>query len=98
MRRGEKEVGIFKEAMLEVLNERKNSNKGGWEDCSTDYLKGRLLEEVVEVYDAHKQLRNDVCRKNIEHLQRECCDVANFAMMIHDNLRKILEENNASMV
>jgi NTP pyrophosphatase (non-canonical NTP hydrolase) len=60
-----------------------NDHKSHWEAEDTDWLLGRLLEEVEE-------LKAEVANGDLggsEQVRQECADVANFAMMIADNLR-----------
>ena len=74
-------VKWFSQHMENVL--RDNDYKGGWEDIDVGWLLGRLQEEVCE-------LENELhVSNNEEKIIKECCDVANFAMMIAD-----LYENN----
>lgn len=71
-------VGFFAEGMLYKL--KKNSHKAHWETVDCDYLFDRLLEEVQELKDARSG--------TVEQIMDECYDVANFAMMIADNVAK----------
>lgn len=71
-------VLFFAEGMLYKL--KKNSHKAHWETVSCDYLFDRLKEEVQELADARSG--------TVEQIIDECYDVANFAMMIADNLSK----------
>jgi hypothetical protein len=52
---------------------RANDHKGGWYDCTLQYLKKRLHEEVMELRSSRRDTRVE-----------EAADVANFAMMIAD--------------
>ena len=61
------------EAKLKV-----NDYKGGWADCSNEYLMDRLEGEVRELNFA-------VDRQTAERIRAECVDVANYAMMVFDN-------------
>jgi predicted house-cleaning noncanonical NTP pyrophosphatase (MazG superfamily) len=45
-----KEVEKFSMEMEKVLKE--NDYKGGWKDCSDEYLHNKLLEEVAEYFQA----------------------------------------------
>lgn len=56
---------------------RANEHKGGWDEMTTDWLFARMVEEVAELNRAIG------LRSGITH---EAADVANFAMMIADNL------------
>ena len=70
------EVRDFAEAMEDKL--RINDSKGGWLECDLTYLKERLEDEVGELLRADTD--EDICD--------ECCDVANFAMMIYDRSKE----------
>lgn len=63
-----------------------NDDKGGWEGCTLAYLTRRLQGEFGEVRRALKS------NKSADEVERECADVANFAMMIADNYRRMEEE------
>ncbi len=58
---------------------RKNDYKGGWHNELTTHLQRRLLEEVIELFNAVGR----------EDKYNEAADVANFAMMIADVLPEI---------
>ncbi len=62
------------------LKLRANDYKGetGWRDLTKKELLIRLLGEVIELAGA----------KDDDHCKRECCDVANYAMMIFDNIEE----------
>lgn len=69
------------------LNEHKvcsNLNPTGkersWKDCPDDWLIMRMHNEKLELIDS---LHDD---KDKDNSKSECADVANFAMMIFDNL------------
>lgn len=68
-----------------VLNKSKNRSKGGWKDCSFDYLIKRLKEEVKELESSIKKITKDTA----PDIDSECADVANFAMMISDNFNRL---------
>lgn len=72
-----KSVTFFAKEMDRKLQE--NSQKGGWEDCDESYLIERLRQEVDELEEA-------INEKEVHEIKSECADVANFAMMIWDNL------------
>lgn len=65
-----------------------NEHKGGWQDCSMSYLLRRLQGELGEVKRAMK------ANKTPDEVDRECADVANFAMMIADNYREAFEDQH----
>ena len=62
-----------------------NDNKRGWKDCSINYLVERLHDEVKELDGAFDIYLEDATAAR--KLKREAIDVANFAMMIVDNLK-----------
>ena len=72
---------VFDFAEKMVLKLEKNRHKQHWSVCDTIYLFDRLFTEVVELKEA-------LDGKPVEDIISECCDVANFAMMIADNLAK----------
>ncbi len=63
--------------MVNKLEE--NSHKGGWEKCDMTYLYHRAAQEIEELKEA---------LFNRKRVVSECADVANFAMMIADNIRR----------
>ena len=71
-------VIVFTNDMIAKLME--NQHKRHWSNSTSEYLFQRLQEEVEELHEAlhHKNKVRDIIR--------ECADVANFAMMIADNL------------
>lgn len=54
---------------------RENDHKGGWGDCTIEYLLSRLIEEVGE-------LAASIRCGSPGFIVAESADVANFAMMI----------------
>lgn len=80
------EVKWFAEQMERVL--RKNDHKGGWRESHTTWLFRRLDDETVELRKALGKNR-PFSKKTID----EAVDVANFAMMIADNINFIIKEN-----
>lgn len=77
-----KEVVRFSHLMENQLRE--NDHKGGWSECTVSYLWSRLIEELNELKIAVFDGRGDIAL--------EAADVANFAMMLVDNLTS---DNNA---
>jgi len=67
-----KSIQEFAERMEMKL--RKNDHKGGWEECSRDYLVSRLREELIEAENSDSG----------EEAMNEWADVANFAMMLSE--------------
>ena len=64
-------------AMEEKL--RQNEHKGGWNACDHEYLLNRLLDEYQELVKA-------VAEYDAEAILEEAADVANFCVMIVDNV------------
>lgn len=63
-----------------------NDHKGGWENEPIDWLMGRLEEKTKELsYAAESQ-------SSLDAIIREAANVANRAMMIADNARRIIQE------
>lgn len=76
------EVKAFAEIMEQKLKE--NDHKHHWSDSDNSWLLERLLEEVKELESIMDSLST-----SDEEKQRECADIANFAMMIADNIQKL---------
>ncbi|GIQ63546.1 hypothetical protein PACILC2_21140 [Paenibacillus cisolokensis] len=79
------EVQWFAQQMEAKL--RDNDHKGGWENESLLWLYMRMIEEVEEVKAEIKAAFDREIDYN--KIIREAADVANFAMMIADNARRI---------
>lgn len=56
-----------------------NDHKTGWGSCSLQYLSMRLTQE-------RRELERAIKNKDIKNVIEECADIANFAMMIADNV------------
>ncbi len=54
-----------------------------WQKCDVMWLLSRLKEEVEELEEALES------KNSLEEAPDECADVANFAMMISDNLTSL---------
>ena len=77
------QVRAFAEAMERKLAA--NDHKGGWEDCSIDYLIKRLRQETSELLKvAGDREARTLTNEEAEKVLNEAADVANFAMMIAD--------------
>ena len=74
-----KEVIQFALAMEEKL--KKNDWKGGWSNESYTFLTSRLQDEANELFAA-------IHAGKINGTMEEAVDVANFAMMIYDNVSR----------
>lgn len=70
------EVGEFSAEMEKQLQA--NEHKGGWQDCTNEYLAGKLKKNLskMEGCISHSEFR------------RRCANIANFAMMLADNDRR----------
>lgn len=72
------------EFSLEMLRKlRKNAHKPHWVGLSNQYLFLRLVEEMGELAQAMSD------GSDAEAIVSECCDVANFALMIASNARRL---------
>jgi len=65
----------FAEKQEEVLQQ--NDYKDGWEGSTNDELFHYAMLEMCELFDA--------ITFHDRNIIKECCDVANFMMMIADN-------------
>lgn len=96
-----KEVKRFAARMEEVLQE--NDHKSHWSKCSYAYLLQRLKQEVDELDEAiaghvigqvmPRDLSGASSVEQYGEVEKEAVDVANFAMMIADNLRNLKEND-----
>jgi hypothetical protein len=77
-------VKWFAEQMENTL--KKNDNKHGWDMCSFAYLFDSLSKERDELLLSLNKKTQPV-EAHRKRIIRECTDVANFAMMIADNIR-----------
>lgn len=85
-----KEVLWFAKEMEAKLRE--NDHKDGWQGCRFYQLFPCLLKERDELLLAALPLNLDTMNEKLTaedacELIRECADIANFAMMIADNIR-----------
>lgn len=84
-----KSVKQFAEEMEKVL--KKHDHKGGWKYEHFSYLYGRLNEEVGELESSipPNENLNSLTPRALDVIIKECCDIANFAMMIADNAKRL---------
>lgn len=75
-------VKLLADAMLDKLNA--NNHKVHWNECSIDYLKTRLIQEVNELFEEIHKWDNNV--GDPDCVLSEAADVANFAAMIAENI------------
>lgn len=74
----EHNIDWFAERMKIKMGKSKNLVKPHWNTIDQFELWERALEELEE-------LRKVIMTNQIENVIEECCDVANFCMMIADN-------------
>lgn len=84
-RRGEKQINVLAEAAINKLNTPKNVAKGGWKECTDEYLFGKMMEETDELVQAVYEYRANPTPENRERVRDEAADVVNYAMMVADN-------------
>ena len=78
-----KSVLWFANQMESVLQE--NDDYLGWDDCYLYELMSKLLHEVAELQEVVG--RGELDRVRCEQAIKEAVDVANYAMMIADNIK-----------
>jgi hypothetical protein len=76
----------FAGRMIHEITLPKNMSKKQWKDLPVDYLIMQLKGEVEELEEEINQIHNN--NLDFNAVIDECCDVANFAMMIADNARR----------
>ena len=78
------EIGLSLTRFTKIMNSKlmENIDKGGWKECPISYLMHRLEQEVIE-------LKESLLDQDEEDVSNEAADVANFAMMISDNIARI---------
>lgn len=81
------EVKWFAEEMEKVLQA--NDHKGGWDKCDDGYLAWMLRDNLGKLCEAAYQEP-----KNLQEISKSAVDIANYAMMIADNVRKIGGKEN----
>jgi hypothetical protein len=62
----------------------------GWETSNYFFLCNRIGQELKELLEY--LISKDNTKENRERMKKECCDIANFSMMIFDKLNK--EDNS----
>lgn len=82
------EIMWFGEQMEKKLQV--HDGKGGWDTCELYWLLKRLQDEVAELKTEIDLLNCGMI--NYQEAINEAADVANFAMMIADNVRSIRGE------
>jgi len=80
----------FSRIMEKVL--RNNDHKQGWSDLRFDILLTRIRQETDELLYAHFRNKLDtfeekpLTEKQVVEFVAECADIANFAMMLSENM------------
>ncbi len=69
---------------------RLNNHKGHWKEYDESFLLRRMNDEFKELQEACKFLGADPASRNYLSVIHECADVANFAMMIADNAKRLM--------
>ena len=79
------EVQRFAEEMEKQL--RKNEHKGGWKNCSYDFLRQELYKNYYELNMLLEHPGGNLVeiRENVKKVVLRCANIGNFAMMISDN-------------
>jgi hypothetical protein len=80
-----KEVKDFAFAQELKLRLHDKSRGDDWKDETDKYLKMRLAEEMAE-------LENDNFYRTLSEVQDELVDIANFAMMLWNNIDRRIQE------
>ena len=70
----------FARAMEAKLEQ--NDHKGGWSECSIEYLEYRLIEEIGEYF----AIRAKGGIESYFNVELELVDIANFAMMLYQRM------------
>lgn len=81
-----KEIEWFASEMEKKLKE--NDYKGGWKKCHIWWLVNKLKDEVKELEDTIEKAfeEKDELTEISEDVISECADIANYSMMIADNI------------
>lgn len=75
------EFAISMEEKLQKHDE--DYGKNGWKKSNYLFLVNRIEDELRELIEYLISKENT--KENREKIKEECADIANFAMMIHDN-------------
>ena len=73
---------------------RLNNHKGYWRNYNLKYLLDKLEGEVAELKKASQvwSVSNKVDHAKLIDIIHECADIANFALMIADNMKHVMKE------
>lgn len=83
---------IFAEAMDKKLR-RDDATKQAWETEAAYWLRESLWDEMKELHEAFTKHETTADDPDGKALMEECCDVANFAMMIYSQLHPLTRHN-----
>jgi len=72
---------------------RLNNHKGHWKELTFKDLFRKLEAEVTELRDALCALTPDRNKKALIAFIHECSDVSNYAMMMADNAKRMINEH-----
>ena len=79
-------VKWFAEIMEQTLQKHDEARgSDGWLNADVDWLFERLQQEASELEE--KIIKYDYIKSEALPIIKECADIANFAMMIADNVR-----------
>lgn len=97
-----KEIAWFAKEMEAKLRENDHKGKDGWKQWRIDALFPRIGHERDELLLALHPLKLDtmnetLTREDACEVIRECADIANFAMMIADNMREKVERRERAI-
>lgn len=90
------EVAWFVERMEEKMSKHDSDRGDGWKEKDITLLTGRVWEELQELRDIIAELEDEDEEKVVSAIY-ECADVANFAMMVANNLRSDLPKTHRLM-
>lgn len=75
---------VVRFAQLMECKLRERDYKGGWGNCTLQYLAAGMTDEVVELVDAIDATLTDDGPTNLHAVIAETVDVANYCMMLAD--------------
>ena len=85
-------ITIFADAM-ETKLQRDDTTKPAWETEAITELRDSLVGEFIELDHAMRDYFTDTDHISGTALMHECCDVANYAMMIFSQLNPLTRHN-----
>ena len=75
---------VVRFAQLMECKLRRRDYKGGWKNCTLQYLAAGMAEEVSELTGAMDAILTDDGPTNLHAIIEEAVDVANYCMMLAD--------------